>query len=224
MNRDQCWRLVTPSLPSEVAREVNESKEPTKTMADQIKIVSDVMDRSAWPIWRDVLYQWARKQTRSSDMMRSLADLDRRLAVWCSCVVARSVMRFVPDGESGPRLAIEAAEGWVYGAENEEACWDASEAAEDAYFRAMNGRPASYQACMAASYASLAACCTYDFQQRPAFCAQAAVRAEVAAVHADDFEKARVIHFNDSRLKPKEKLILQVIRDAIITMPWETTR
>ena len=40
---------------------------------------------------------------------------DRGLLVRAACACARTVLRYVPAGEDRPRLAIEAAEGWVRG-------------------------------------------------------------------------------------------------------------
>ena len=53
--------------------------------------------------------------TDAREALRYLATLDRRLAVWGACACAREVLRFVPEGEERPRLAIEAIERWLAG-------------------------------------------------------------------------------------------------------------
>ena len=44
-----------------------------------------------------------------------LANLNRRLGVWCACAVARESLRFVPKGELRPQRAIQTTENWVRG-------------------------------------------------------------------------------------------------------------
>ena len=53
--------------------------------------------------------------TDAREALRYLAGLDRRLAVWGACVCAREALRFVPEGEERPLLAIETTERWIAG-------------------------------------------------------------------------------------------------------------
>jgi len=53
--------------------------------------------------------------TDAREALRWLATIDRRLATWGACACAREVLRFVPEGEERPRLAIEAIERWLAG-------------------------------------------------------------------------------------------------------------
>lgn len=48
-------------------------------------------------------------------LLRALAEVDRRAAVWAACQCARTVLHLVPEGEDRPRLAIETAEAWTRG-------------------------------------------------------------------------------------------------------------
>ena len=46
-------------------------------------------------------------------LLRRLARIDARAAVWCACQVARRVLPLALDQQVRPREAIEAAEAWV---------------------------------------------------------------------------------------------------------------
>ena len=56
------------------------------------------------------------------------ADVDRRTIVRAACRVARTALRYVPEGEERPRKAIEAAERWCRGAATLEELWIAGDA------------------------------------------------------------------------------------------------
>ncbi|MEQ1501951.1 MAG: putative immunity protein [Myxococcota bacterium] len=49
------------------------------------------------------------------ELLRTLAIVDHRAAVWCACQCARTVLHLAPDGETRPRTTIETVEAWVRG-------------------------------------------------------------------------------------------------------------
>ena len=57
----------------------------------------------------------------------------RETVVLLSCAIARKVLKYVPEGEDRPRLAIEAAEKWAAGKETLENVEDAAVSAYAAY-------------------------------------------------------------------------------------------
>ena len=98
------------------------------------------------------------------------ADVDRRTIVRAACRVARTALRYVPEGEERPRKAIEAAERWCRGAATLEevriagaAAWAAAGAAgaaagaARAAARAAGAAWAAWAAAGAAGAAALAA-------------------------------------------------------------------
>lgn len=48
-------------------------------------------------------------------LLQELGRVDRRAAAWCACQCARTVLRYVPKRDKGPRQTIEIAEAWVRG-------------------------------------------------------------------------------------------------------------
>ncbi len=56
-----------------------------------------------------------REYSLASDAIAWLGQIDFMLGVWSACACARDALRFVPEGEERPRLAIEASERWVLG-------------------------------------------------------------------------------------------------------------
>lgn len=63
------------------------------------------------------------------EILKQLANIDRRAAVWCAARCARAMLHFVPEEEQRPRRAIELAEGWARGEVTVEECAAASRAA-----------------------------------------------------------------------------------------------
>ena len=74
------------------------------------------------------------------------APVDHRTLVLCACEIARTVLVHVPEGEDRPRLAIEAAEGWVRG-----------EVTLDEVRRADDNADAAFAAAYAFSFAAASA-------------------------------------------------------------------
>lgn len=199
------WALVRQSLPAAVAREVEESQ--PADLREAVALVEPHLDSGrAWWLWRDALSAWAREQTNARDVLRALTLLDRRLGVWCACAVARTALRYVPEGEHRPRVAIETAGRWVRGAATVEECRRAASEAWD-YWRA--------------AYAAAAACAA-----AAAYAASAASAASGAAA-ADDAYAAAAAHAaavwratRDRRLRD----LCHVAADAVLSMPWEVTQ
>jgi len=61
----------------------------------------------------DGLAAWCREQTDAHMVMRKIAQIDRRLVIWCACACAETAAPFVPTGEESVATAIRAARGWV---------------------------------------------------------------------------------------------------------------
>ena len=65
------------------------------------------------------------------------AGIDRKRLVMSACSTAREALRFVPEGEDRPRIAIETAEAWCRSEATieqvREARWNAAAAAAAAY-------------------------------------------------------------------------------------------
>ena len=93
-------------------------------------------------------------------------DIDRKLFVLAACGCARTALKYVPDGEDRPRMAIETAEAWVRGeatigqvrsAANAAASYAASHAADAAPSAADAATYVAQAAADAATYAAQAA-------------------------------------------------------------------
>lgn len=83
------------------------------------------------------LHDWALEQTDASDLVLEMAASSRRVGVWLTCAVVRTVLSHVPDQERGPRVAVETAERWVRGLATAK---EARSAASDAYEYGIYGR------------------------------------------------------------------------------------
>ena len=78
-----------------------------------------------------------RSRTRRSKdvraLLRQLAVIDQRAAVWCACQCARTVLHLLPAwaGQTSRALsppdAIDLAEDWAQGRVPQAACWDAAD-------------------------------------------------------------------------------------------------
>ncbi len=82
----------------------------------------------AWAI--ETVSQWASVQKSADDALQSIVSYSKELGVWCACQVARDSLRNARGRESGPLLAIVAAERWVAGQGSEKNCVDAAAEAE----------------------------------------------------------------------------------------------
>ena len=93
-------------------------------------------------------------------------DVDRKLLVMAACGCARTALKYIPDGEDRPRIAIETAEAWTRGeatidqvrsAANAAASYAASHAADAASYAADAATYVAQAAADAATYAAQAA-------------------------------------------------------------------
>jgi hypothetical protein len=116
--------------------------------------------------------QWTMQQKKADAAIRQIITWDRRVGVWCACQVAREALRFVPEGEVRPRIAVETAERWVVG----DATIEEVRAARDA------ARAAIAAAAYVTAYAATAATSAADAANAAAYLADAA--ADAAAYSA----------------------------------------
>jgi len=113
----------------------------------------DACERPDWMIW-----------------LAARRGIDRKIIVRIACDCARTVLRFVPEGEDRPRLAIETTERWLVG---EATIEEVRSARADA----------AYAVAGAAAYAAAVA---YAVAVAAAYAADAADAAAVAAAYAVD--------------------------------------
>ena len=107
------------------------------------------------------------------------AGIDRKRLVMSACSTAREALRFVPEGEDRPRIAIETAEAWCRSEATieqvREARWNAAAYAADA--------AAAYAADAAAAYAADAdAAAAYAAAAAAASSARLAMRRKTAEI------------------------------------------
>lgn len=216
MNKDQVWKIVRVSLPGEIVREVEEQR--LETLAECVTLVSTLVERDAWPLWRDALYAWARGQTDARDALRELTDLDLQLGVWCACQVVRTVVQYTPAG-GAPGIAIETAERWVRGQDTRDACLAAAQEAWGCWQAATTLDLGD--AAMAASHAAFMASSGMDDQDSTYHAASAASEA-ASAYTATIWSRSREAAWNNA-FKVRLRSLNYVVADAIVTMPWEAT-
>ena len=77
---------------------------------------------------------------------------DRKKIVLASCKIARTVLKYVPDGEERPLVAIQTTEAWVEGKATLEEVKESAHAAADA-----DAADAAEAACNAAAHAAYSA-------------------------------------------------------------------
>ena len=160
-----------------------EAREWLKSQTDP-RIAWEACDRPDWMIW------YAARR-----------GVDRKVLVRIACDCARTSLRFVPDGEKRPRLAIEAAERWIVGeatiddvrsAAASAAAYaaDAADAADAAAYAAY-AAAAAYAAYAAYAAAAYAAAADAYAAYAAAAAAYAAYAADAAAAAADDAARHR---------------------------------
>ena len=111
-------------------------------------------------------------------------NIDRKILVRIACDCARTVLRFVPEGEDRPRIAIETTERWIVGEATIEEVRKARTDAADAYAAAAAAADAATAAADAATAATDAAA--------DAAAAAAADAAAAAAADADARRNANI--------------------------------
>ena len=100
----------------------------------------ETCERPDWMIW------YARRR-----------NVERKVLVRIACDCARTALRFVPEGEDRPRLAIEAAERWTLGEATIDEVRAAAAAAAAVAYAADAAADAAAAAAYAAAYAAIAA-------------------------------------------------------------------
>jgi hypothetical protein len=106
--------------------------------------------------------------------------VDRKVLVRIACDCARTALRFVPEGEERPRLAIETTERWLVSEATTEQVRAAGQAADAAAAYAADAYAYAAYAAYAAAYAAYAAA------DAAAYAADAAAYAAYAAAYAAD--------------------------------------
>ena len=146
------------------ARDHNACREARSWLTTQTDphVAWETCERPDWMIW------FARRRS-----------VERRMLVRIACDCARTALRFVPEGEDRPRLAIETAERWT----RNEATIDEVRAA--AYAAADAADAAADAAAYAAYAAAYAADAAADAADAAAYAADAAADAADARKQAN---------------------------------------
>ena len=84
-------------------------------------------------------------------------DIDRKKLVLAACACARAALKYVPEGEDRPRIAIETVEAWTRGEATIKQVRTAADAADAAAYAADAASYAAYAAADAAADAAYAA-------------------------------------------------------------------
>lgn len=64
---------------------------------------------------RNGLVTWVMSFESAKSPLKALGLWDRRLAAWCACALADTVLKYFPDGEERPHIAVETTRCWVVG-------------------------------------------------------------------------------------------------------------
>jgi hypothetical protein len=75
--------------------------------------------------WSD----WARAQMNAGVVLCEITKWSRKLGVQLACAVAREALRYIPENEQRPSIAIETAERWVRGEATKQECEFAAKSA-----------------------------------------------------------------------------------------------
>jgi hypothetical protein len=152
-----------------------------------------------------VAAQWTIQQKEARTVIEQIIAWDHRVGVWCACQVAREALRFVPEDEERPRIAIEATERWVIGDATIDEVRSATAAAETAYVAAYTDYV------NAADDASADAASAY---------AAAAFAAAAAAYTAADADAGRNYEQIWERARNEELVRLrEIVANACMTFP-----
>lgn len=173
---------------------------------------------------RNALADWATNEANVMKTLERLAEWDRRLAVWCACAVAETVLKYVPVDEGRPRTAITTVRAWVLGhattVQVQIAGRGANAAAKSATAVRASVNYAAEAAAFATAYAADAAVTGPESYQitaaanvaHEAATAEASVGRSSPAYELDYPEWPRV---RDANLKP----LREVVAGAIISYP-----
>lgn len=119
-----------------------------------------------------------RKCPRGDWLIWIAAELgvDRKLIVQAVCIYARTVLKYVPDGEDRPRVAIETAERWARGEATLDTAITAAYGAKKAWYVCPTG--AASHAAAAAYLAARTASCVLNALDAAEYVARAKFIAE----------------------------------------------
>ena len=84
----------------------------TESLDQAVKRIADFTGDDPYKIRNTALLRLSEYVASNFDdageALRWLISIDKKLGVWAACQVAREALRFVPEGEQRPRIAIEA--------------------------------------------------------------------------------------------------------------------
>jgi len=83
------------------------------TLRNELKRMKACQEAVKWVGDRDLAAAWAECERADWMLWYAAWKAPRTLVVRAACACARTALRFVPDGEDRPRLAIRAAKRWA---------------------------------------------------------------------------------------------------------------
>ena len=146
--------------------------------ADLAKL-SACREAVVWLGERDLATAWAECERADFMLWYAAKRCDRKAVVLAACACARTALKYIPEGEERPRLAIETAEAWTRG---EATIEQVRAAADAAYAYAYDAAAAAYAYASAAAASAAADDRAYGDAARDA--AAAAAYADAAAAYA----------------------------------------
>ena len=217
MDIEDLWLVVSAQLPREVVSEVNDRK--LGTMSQRITACDEALaGMQTWPLWRDALSGWSRKQTDAAFVARTLAELDQKLCAWCMCDVTRPLLKYIPDSDRAlARSAIvSAALALVQGLDSKPSKSFVADVASIAMRQKQDVSRHAMTSC--ANTASV----ILEKNVEDITDAARAVVTHAALACACDQDGRRELGV--ARTAAEMLRICQTIADSILTMPWEPFR
>ena len=152
-----------------------------ESLDEAVQRIADYTGDDPYEIRNIVLFRLSEYVANSFDdareALRWLGGLDHEIGVWAACQVAREALRFVPEGEQRPRIAIEVTEAWV---RRKASLAKAMKARDAAYAASSYASDAAAYAAYAADAATSAATSAYSAYAASAAAANAAADANTA--------------------------------------------
>jgi hypothetical protein len=105
-----CALIVDPDEAYDAAQEYG-----TRNTPHSLSAFSDLRGMNGVEMALRTVSEWTMQQEDAERTVWQIVDWDRRVGVWCVCQLARTALKYIPQEESRPRLAIEAAEKWLIG-------------------------------------------------------------------------------------------------------------
>ena len=160
--------------------------------------------------------------SRVEKTLNNIALWEIRLGVWCAAACAESVLRFVTVREVRPRLAVEAAKGWVLGVIDADAARAAERAAANVAAADFEYSASSVASAAASHAANAAVMAAYSVAARDAASAYAAsASAAATAAHAAYAAAYRAADSATYAARSADVFICEAIAHAIDTYPVE---